>query len=244
MIDRNARKQMSEAIQGYMDEDITAFQFDDALTKASCVTSDKTAKAIRDALWFYYDDCKDHKIVASKQDWDYFNRLLLLLESDGEIENVKSWYEWHFNQFIAAFLLVLFVASTFREGFGGHLIGFALPFGPPSMILAWFNQRRQQKNTTRSEISLTPFPTFGSLLAVRRLVVGFRKHSYPHAIAKRRIRDYLTEKLMWIPWSMMWCMFSPIVLFFQMLPRRMYETRITMSLPSAEDNRPTSVTQK
>ncbi len=232
MIDRNARNQMTEAIRSYMDEGITAFQFDDALTQTSRTTSDETVQTIRKVLWYHYDDCKDHKIVASKQQWDFFNRLLLLLESEGELETGKSWYEWHPLQCVAAFLLLLYIITTYREGLGGHLIGFALPYGPPSMLLAWFNHRRERKNITTAEISLIPFPTFGSLMAVRRRAAGFRKRAYPHAVAGRRIRDGVIEKLMWIQWLFIWCMFAPVALFFQMLPRRRCETSITIPLPN------------
>ncbi len=219
---------MAKAIRAYMREEITAFQFDDALTEASHATDDKTVQEVGQALWFYYDDCKDHKIVACKAEWDYFNRLLLLLESDGEIETVKAWREWHPLQGVAALLFVVFLLIAVRAGFGKHLFADALPFGPPSMLLAWFSSRRRRKTICANEIALTPFPTVSSLLAVRRRVGGFMKHRYPKAIIGRRIRNSVIDKLMWVPWSIAWCMFSPVALFFQMLPTRDSETRIKM----------------
>ena len=45
-------------------------------------------------IWFHYDDCRDHNIVATEQEWDYFNRLLFLLESDAEGEFVKTRGNW------------------------------------------------------------------------------------------------------------------------------------------------------
>ena len=229
MIDRKARVETAQAIRSYMNEETSAFQFDDALGKASSGTGDKTVRVIGRALWFHYDDCKDHKIVASKEEWDYFSRLLLVLESDGEMETTKSWREWHPLQGVAALLLLLFLVIAFREGFGEHLLAYALPFGPPSMLLAWLNSRRRRKTTSMEASALTPFSTFGSLLAVRRKVGGFMKRRYPKAIGSRRIRDPIIDKLMWVPWSIAWSMFSPVALFFQMLPGRECETRITMS---------------
>jgi hypothetical protein len=233
MTDRKARDQMTKAIRAYMGEEITAFQFDDALSEARNATDDKTVQTVGQVLWFHYDDCKDHKIVASKEEWDYFNRLLLLLESDGELESVKTWREWHPLQGVAALLFVAFMVLAIRVGFGEHLFAYALPFGPPSMFLAWLNSRRRKKTVSTTEIAITPFPSVSSLLAVRRRVGGFMKRPYPKGIVGRRVRDPIFEKLMWLPWSIAWCMFSPVALFFQMLPGRDSETRIKMPEPSA-----------
>ena len=126
MTDRNARDQMAKVIRAYMSEEITAFQFDDALTETSNATNDKTVQAVGQALWFHYDDCTDHKVVASKVEWDY-----------------------------------------------------------------------------------------------------------PTTIVGRKIRDPVSEKLMWVPLSIAWCLFSPVALFFQMLPERESETRIKLPESSA-----------
>jgi hypothetical protein len=179
-------------------------------------------------LWFCYDDLEDHRIVASKELWDHLNRLLLLLESDGELETVRSWRVWHPLQGVAAVLLVGFVVVAIQVGFGEHLLAYALPFGPPSMLLAWLNSRRRQRTASNAESALAPFPSTRSLLAVRRRVAGFVKHRYPHAIARRTIRDPIINRLMWVGWSIAWCMFSPAGLFLQMLPERESETRIRM----------------
>ena len=77
MIDRLSRNKIIDAIKKYMGEEISAFEFDDLLWEIN--TEDKTAQEIISLLWYYYDDCKDHKVVANKETWDLFNRLLLLL---------------------------------------------------------------------------------------------------------------------------------------------------------------------
>jgi len=228
MADRHARDRMMKAIRSYMSEEITAFQFDEALSEATAGTNDRTVQAVGRALWFHYDDCKDHRIVASKEEWDYFNRLLLLLASDGQFETVRTWREWHPLQGVAALLLAGFLLIAVRVGIGEHLWAYALPFGPPSMVLAWLNSRRRRKAAGPFENVLAPFPSLGSLRAARLRVAGFVRRRYPKAIARRRIREPVVEMLMWLPWSITWCMFSPVVLFFQMLPGRDSETRIRM----------------
>lgn len=107
MVDRKARDQIAAALQSYMDERITAFELNEALWEIA--TPDKTAREIIYALWFFYDDITDHSIVASRDDWDYFNRLLLLLQSEGELENAKTQHRWTIRQCIAMICLFLFV---------------------------------------------------------------------------------------------------------------------------------------
>jgi len=94
MIDRQARTEMSDVIREYMAERTSAFELDDALDRLARSTEDGTIKFVRKLMWLHYDDCKDHRIVATKQEWDYFNRLRLLLESDAEGEFVKTRGTW------------------------------------------------------------------------------------------------------------------------------------------------------
>jgi len=218
---------MASAIRSYMDEEITAFQFDDALSDATHATEDETVESIRLALWFVYDDCKDHKIVASKELWDYLNRTLLLLESDAEIEVVKSQRRWHPRQAIAAICLGAFCAVTWQTGFGMHLLILAMPFGLVSMALTWWASRGERKDDGMADVT-TPFPSVSSLLSVRRRVPGFQRRRYPRAIVGRRIRGRLLERALMLQWGVTWLMLAPIPLLFQMLPKRESETVVRM----------------
>ena len=188
MIDRKARDEMGKAIRDYMEERIGAFELHDSLDCIAHETEDGTVKVIGRQIWFHYDDCKDHKIVASKQTWDYFNRLLLLLESEAEAEFVRtrtSWRaEWH---------------SFFHR-----------------------------EEPSAAEIAIMPFPSISSLLWLRRRVKVFPRSRYPRGIAKRRIRNFLVEKLMCIPWIVVMFVLSPVVLLFRILRRSHLELRITM----------------
>jgi hypothetical protein len=226
MIDRKARDAVAQAIRAFMREEITACQLDDALTEASKATDDKVVQMTVQALWYHYDDFKDHMIVASKVEWDYFNRLLLLLESDGEIETVKSGRIWHPLQALAGVLLLSFIVIAMRAGWGEHLFAYALPFGPPSMALAWLNDRRWRCTHNPIKAALTPFSSISSLLSIRRRVVHFERIRYPNALAGRRIRTPMSDMLMRVPGVMLWCLFSPLVLLLQTLPETASETRI------------------
>jgi hypothetical protein len=219
VVDRKSRDQMARAIRSHMDEEMTAFQFDDALNGLMDRTEDRTVREAGEALWYHYDDCKDHNVVATKEQWAFFNRILLLLESDAELEIVSSQRQWHPLQAVAAVLLMAFTGIAFGVGFGAHLFAYALPFGPPSMLIAWLNTRRRRA-TCATESVLAPFPSMASLLSVRRQVRGFVKKRYPSSISNRRTRGPLFDKLMLVPSFVAWCVFSPAVLLVQMLPKK------------------------
>ncbi len=231
MVDRDARNQMAQAIRSYMSEEITAFQFDDMLGEIEATSGDETVHFVRKQLWFFYDDCKDHPIAASKEEWDYFNRHLLLLESARELRMASPRWRWGSTNVIAAICFVLCLPGLIPSIAGGFFYIYALPFGPVSMALFWFNSRRERKTTSLMETALTPFPSVRSLLDARREVSGFTKIKYPGSLAGRRIRSSVDEILMWIPLSIIWCMLAPMALFFQMLPKRDEEIEIRFPEP-------------
>ena len=226
MVHRASRDRIIEVIRSYMNDQITAFQFHEMLAEIDSETEDKTVQTVVRELWFYYDDCKDHNIVASKQVWDYFNRLLLLLSSDAEIQVVKVWRVWHASHLVAAICLACFFFLMVRTGtpWGPDLLGLAIPFGVVSMMIGWFNFRRRKRAAATMRGALDPFPTLRSLLFVRRRSRDFKKLRYPSVIVERRIRGPIAQGWRWILRIAMWLMFSPIVLFVQMLPERESET--------------------
>ncbi len=233
MIDRKARDETAKAIRSYMNEEITAFEFDEALFEAESGARDATVRSVVQTLWYFYDDCKDHKIVASKEEWDLFHRLLLLLESDGELETTRRRREWHPLHGVAALLLLVFIVIAIRVGWGDHLFAYALPFGPPSMLLAWLNSRRRRKSIRRAEVALMPYPSLASLRAVRKRVEMFSRRKYPKTMANRKIRGPIERRITLIPSRILWCVFSPAVLLLQSLPERESEVSIRLPEPSA-----------
>ena len=220
---------MIETIRSYMDDQITAFQFDEMLTEIASETEDKTVRSVRYDLWFYYDDCKDHNVVASKQVWDFFNRVLLLLASDAEIQVVRVWRSWHADQMAAAISLACFIGLVVRTGtrWGPDLFPLAIPFGFVSIVIKWFNFQRRKRATATIEAVLDPFPTLKSLLSVRRKTRAFKKVGYQRIIGDRRVRGPIAARLPWIFWIPMWLLFSPIILFLQLLPEKESETALT-----------------
>lgn len=223
---------MEAAIRSYMDERLTAFQLDETLSEISAKTDDKTVQHVGDALWFHYDDITDHKIVASQEEWDYFNRLALLLKSDAELESTTIRKHWSWQNGIAAIALIGFICTAIYVGWGEHLLIVAIPFGILSMLLGyWAN--RVRRRLSKTEIALTPFPSVASLLSVRRATAGFSKRRYPSDIKSRTIRSPVATKVMLLPAKILWLLFAPIPLLCQMFPQTETTTRIKMPEPSA-----------
>jgi len=219
MIDRQARNKMASALRSYMDEEITAFQLDEVLNRISEATKDETVKDISFILYFYYDDIENHKIVASKEEWNYFNRLLLLLESDGEYECINHRTLWHPRQAVAAVCLGIFCGLAVYTGFGAHLLIYAIPFGFVSMAISWWGDHVNRRRYTADRV-ITPFPSVNSIIAVRRRVPGFRKRQYPKKLARRQIRGWLSAATLRLNGDVIWLILAPLILLFQMLPER------------------------
>ena len=221
---------MEEAIRSYMGERLTAFEFHEALTDICGKTDDKTVQHIGRLLWFLYDDITDHKIVASHEEWDYFNRIALLLQSGAELEGTITRRRWSWQNGVAAMAFIGFICAAIHFGWGDHLLIVAIPFGVVSMLLSyWAN--RSEKPPSRIEVALTPFPSMASLLAVRRAVTHFSRKKYPSNLRSRTIRSPIAGKIMLLPIKLMWLLFAPIPLLFQMIPLTETTTRIKMPEP-------------
>ncbi len=214
---------MMQATRTFMADEMSSDPFDDRLSEICAATSDQTVRLIGRELWSYYDDLVDHLIVVSKQEWDFLNRLLLVLASDVEIEAVSRRLPWHIGQVVAAGVLAGYAALAALNGFVfGYLVALPIFCGVVSAALTWFNRRHHA--VPRRQTAMAPFSSVGAMLAVRRSVEGFGRRRYPQALAARRIRGPVAIALWWIRH---WLVFSIATLSCQLLPDR--ETRWALS---------------
>jgi hypothetical protein len=84
-VDRQQRDLLLSAIDRFLNEELTAFSFDDEIFDLKDRADDETVRQIIDELWCFYDDCDDHKVVLDQISWNYIQRLRLLLTSDAEL---------------------------------------------------------------------------------------------------------------------------------------------------------------
>lgn len=223
-VDRDSRNKLTGIIQAFLAGDLGAFEFDEALFADFDKGDDPTIEFIVSALWFHYDDCVDHDVALSRQEWDYFHRLLLVLASDAHIE-VASQRIWCPPQLAAAIGLIGFVYCTFWLSFGSHLLVVAIPFGLLSILLSFWREHYTPAQSTQ-EANLFPFSSMSELLALRRSISRFVKQRYPAELGDKQIRTETMERILWFQWHVVWLLLSPIALFFQTLPLRRVSTRV------------------
>lgn len=222
LIDRESRDRIAAEVRRFLDGETTAFVFDDAIF--DIVTDDPTVNDIVPRLWCLYDDLENHHVALSKPGWDYSQRLLLILESDRHIETVKTTRRWCVTQLIALIAFVGFLPVVWRFGFGQHLFVFAMPFGVISMLIAYWH--RSTTSVDNSSLSLMPFSSFAEMRDTYRSVHDFHKSRYPAELSDRKIRSDAMKTIMLIPSHIAWLAFSPLVLFFQILPEHDSQTRV------------------
>lgn len=225
MIDRTARDRLASAIEEFLDDEISAFKFDDRINAVADETDDETVREVTHLLWHHYDDVIDHKVKLCQAEWDYFQRLLLLLRSDASLQSERpdasargeQPRRWTGRQTIALAGIAVFVVGLLLLGFGWQLLLVTIPLGVLSIWLShWLPGEYETDN---DYVRLTPYSSIAEMLAVHRTVPAFRKRRYPEAIMSRRIRSPLAEGFMKLLAGALWLVFSPVVLIFQALPQ-------------------------
>ncbi len=224
-VDRSSRDALVATINRYLDGETTAFQFDDEIF--SIKSDDPTISHIVPALWCFYDDCKDHKAQLSKEAWDYFQRLILVLQSDGHIE-ASTRRRWGYTHLVALAALLLFIYAAHWLDFGMQLFALVVPFGLVSIAIFGWRGHKAVSSIDRMTVALTPFSSLSELSPLRRSVPSFRKRKYPSGMKPFNIRTPLEEAAVRLRLYASWLLFSPLVLAFQALPTTETETRITM----------------
>jgi hypothetical protein len=216
------RESLSELIRSFLASEISAFAFDEHLDTFRD-SNDPIIRYVVDSVWYHYDDCSDHFVCFSKQQWDFFQRLLLALASDCRIET-KSCLQWSFRQLIAAVALYLFAVFAIPTGWGEHLFLLSIPFGCVSIALSFWRLPDHPFLAPRA-VPVSPFATYSDLVRAYRKS-GFRKTRFPTGTDARALRSPGTVVFLWLQAYVTWLVLSPIPLLFQALPVKRTETRI------------------
>lgn len=222
MVDRESRNHLARLIRRYLDEEIKAFDFDEALDEFR-ESNDDAVRFVADALWYHYDDCDDHLVVLTKPEWNYFQRLLLLLESNSTVRFTHSW-NWSYLQLPAAALLLVCLGIIIRTGFGGHLLIFFIPFCICSIVISYL--RRPNEELSPYDAIIMPFESLGDL-RIAYENTPFRKVRYPRELAKRMIRSPFMNWFWMIHSYICWAMLAPIPLLFQCFPSKSSSVKIS-----------------
>lgn len=224
MVDRAQRDELAAVVRQFLNEDVTAFEFDERLDEFRN-SPDSAVCFVAQAVWFHYDDCDDHLVALAKPEWDYFQRLLLLLESNRCVQTEIS-RRWSLSQLIALLSLLAFLWIAFQLGWGYHLLIAAVPFGIISVGISWL--RRTTANVGPYDPIIFPFATFSDLKSTYDSVV-FRKCRYPKRINARRVRSPVMNGVYQLQFYLMWLMLSPIALVIQVFPRTETHARVIVA---------------
>ena len=225
MIDRTARTELSEAISAYLNDRLTAFEFDEAISEIAMRTKDATVEHMRRELWCFYDDCKDHPVVLTKQEWDYFQRLRLILDAGLELNVEQQRESWTILNKVAAGAVASFCLLLW--GFDLSYCLLVVPFGIVSMLLAGL-RRRNAVYPGKAEIALLPFESFGQIRQALVSTSQFRKQRYRSALAERKIRNAVESAFLAVQRHVAWLLAAPLVLAFQAIPDVGTKGRVTV----------------
>ena len=218
MIDREARNEVIQGIDEFMDDQCDSSDLDGLLDMVYFETQDETIRNLRFVVMQTYDFLWPHMIDVDLLKWKFLNRVRLLLQSDAEL-TVTRQRRWTVRQTAALLSLVgypfLFVMSLklFGFAFGAH---FALLFSTLCILTFVFLRNRIPKPL---DIRLNPFSNDREILAIRKTISTFVKKPYPEEIANRwhsepyyesEIRTKLMTVFEWI--------FIPSLLLSPILP--------------------------
>lgn len=229
VVDRRARDALAAAIRQFLDSKLSAFAFSDALF-ALPRSSDEVVRFVMGAVWYFYDDCHDHMVRLTKQGWHYFQRLLLLLDSERQIE-VEKIRHWSWTQLVALGSLFALGWCVWRFGWGWYLFFISIPCGLISLIIS-LPGREKRTIAFQSQMRI-PLSTFSEIRATYRTARSFRKKQYPGDLTVKRhpsgaiMPETGSGKYQFdgqLHAFAMLLQFSPILLLFQVLP--LTETRL------------------
>jgi hypothetical protein len=219
MIDRPARDRMVQAIEDYLEERVHAFEFDAAIVEIAGDSKDHTVDFVRETLWFFYDDCTDHPVVATKSEWDLMQRLILALKSDREMSESPK-VVWTSENVCTLATMVLIVMAGVAWGWNCLLLFWAVA---PIVLALGHCRECSAEEMPRSEQALYPFSSLAQLRKVYH-ATSFMKRRYPSKLAGRVIRK---SEGGWAIWSR-FCLFlaAPLVLMLHAIPKPAAERHI------------------
>lgn len=220
MIDREARDKVIEAFEDFLDDRVTAFEFDDRLQDID--SADETVNEVIRAAWCHYDDCTDHRVCWSKEEWDFFQRLLLVLRSDAELSHPGTGAKlWSWDHAVAWSACAVFVGMALMTGWKWQLLPVVLLFGIPSLAIGLYRQR-QWKGRGPNEIACSPFKSFSEIRWLRRQTPEFEKRRYRPELGLRAIRSGEMEVFNRLLFYCCWMLLSPVALLIQGFPLRVH----------------------
>jgi len=228
-INRKHRQEVATIVRQFLNDEISASEFSHLLEPYRS-SDDATVSEVVFVAWFHHDDFKDHDVILTKSDWNYFQRLLLVLDSNDHLVKISS-LKWGFSQLVALASLVAFGFAIFHFGFGFHLLLLTIPLLFLTLLI--IRLRNREVPIAAYNNILNPFSTFTELKSTYEAVPEFRKTRYRKELSTRRIRSNAMHifgtALAYCGWFVFSPFFLPFILFFLIFPDTQTHTRVVAS---------------
>jgi len=109
-VDRAARDRLAAETRRFLNDETKSFEFDEAVLDRS--SEDETVWQVALELWCFYDDLDDHHVRLTKEEWNYVQRLLLILESDDHLVVKLGPRIWKLSHLMAAGTFISFLVTA------------------------------------------------------------------------------------------------------------------------------------
>ncbi len=227
VIVRKDRKRLATALRAFVNSELTLTQLGEELHWARD-SRDTTVTDVVEQLGEDWEDLVQSPQPLDKSGWDWVQRLLLLLDSNGRIVREHRWH-WCHTQLVALATLVVVVCLVLMFGWQWGLWVTA----PATLVSLLLLRIRLRKITRPYQNVLMPFGTFEQLKRTYDSVPVFRKQRYPFA---RKSSWSLPQKIassvgtaVILGWLFaMLVMVPPFSLLLQLLP--IHEERVDVAI--------------
>lgn len=209
MIDRERRNQLAALIRRYLDGRADASDFEKCQLE-NYISADQAIYHVSSELSYYSENAAS---TLSKQDWDYIQRLLLLLDSNSTVSWKAAPYRlW--TQPVAESLLVTCLFIALLTGFTLHLFLYFIPIGLATILLALLQSPSSEVRPFEEVVS--PFQSIADL-GIAYDSANFVKQRYS-APAKNRnnssILGFFGADVSILFVFLIWICMPPSLLFF------------------------------
>ena len=183
MVDRQARDEMVEWLELLISDGIDAKldntdyeKLDAWLTDNKKHNDDQTVRTVASWILERLNDNDIGPFWESKEEWDWLQRIKLLMRSDGELEWTKK-KQWTWRQPVAFVGVITFIIALIFLGFTTSLFWVLVPLEFLLFGLIKFTKRDKQ---TQWNENLAPFSSVSEMLFIYRRTQNFAKAKYTY----------------------------------------------------------------
>ena len=183
MIDRQVRDELIADIRGYVSK--KGFVVSNPLLAMKYMrSSDSAVSAIAEGFDEFYEDAAMRGDVSEKEVWDCWQRLLVVLSCDAELEE-RSFHFWHFNQIVATVLICVLIAAMSFGGVGWLFFMWGPVWGAAETSNYFMRIKYRRLIGDRVNFNCYPFVSREQIRGAYLESGGFRKEGFERFSEKK-----------------------------------------------------------